>query len=300
MKGLVLYNKADLEAGPVFAERLIRHGREMGFDMTLARKEDLCRTVREGKLLLLLDGQPLSLDFALNRTRDSYLGALLEGQGIRVFNNVQTTFVANDKFSSYNQARKLGIPAVRTERFFPTAEKAPYFPCVIKSASGHGGAEVSLIAGPEDFAAWKASEVGQRRGPSAGCVLQPFVPHAHDVRVFVLGGEKALPGLMERYGLTLVVETLGDRGAVGFFRGERISVSGRSARCVDATGAGDAFWGGLLSMLRFRGVTAAEELTAPLVREAIAYGNVGGWLCVQGMGAIPSLPTRREIERHLA
>ena len=121
-----------------------------------------------------------------------------------------------------------------------------------------------------------------------------------DDEAFVLGGEEALPGLMERYGLTLVVETLGDRGAVGFFRGERIPVSGRSARCLDATGAGDAFWGGLLSMLRFRGVTAAEQLTVPLVREAMAYGNVGGWLCIQGMGAIPSLPTRREIERHLA
>ena len=121
-----------------------------------------------------------------------------------------------------------------------------------------------------------------------------------DDEAFVLGGEEALPGLMERYGLTLVVETLGDQGAVGFFRGERIPVSGRSARCLDATGAGDAFWGGLLSMLRFRGVTAAKELTVPLVREAMAYGNVGGWLCIQGMGAIPSLPTRREIERHLA
>ena len=121
-----------------------------------------------------------------------------------------------------------------------------------------------------------------------------------DDEVFVLGGEEALPGLMERCGLTLVVETLGDQGAVGFFRGERIPVSGRSARCLDATGAGDAFWGGLLSMLRFRGVTAAKELTVPLVREAMAYGNVGGWLCIQGMGAIPSLPTRREIERNLA
>ena len=116
----------------------------------------------------------------------------------------------------------------------------------------------------------------------------------------VLGGEAALPGLMERYGLTLVVETLGDRGAVGFFQGEQIWVPGRSARCLDATGAGDAFWGGLLSVLRFWGVTAASELTAPLVREAISYGNVGGWLCIQGMGAIPSLPTRQEIERHLA
>ena len=70
-----------------------------------------------------------------------------------------------------------------------------------------------------------------------------------DDEVSVLGGEEALPGLMERYGLTLVVETLGSQGAVGFFRGERIPIASRSARCLDAPGAGDAFWGGLLSML---------------------------------------------------
>ena len=105
---------------------------------------------------------------------------------------------------------------------------------------------------------------------------------------------------MDQYGLTLVVETLGSRGAVGYFQGEKIRIPGRAARSVDTTGAGDAFWGGLLSLLRFRGVTSAEELTAPLVREAMAYGNVGGLLCVQGVGAIPSLPTRREIEARLA
>ncbi|MUU12822.1 MAG: hypothetical protein EP146_16400 [Oscillibacter sp.] len=47
------------------------------------------------------------------------------------------------------------------------------------------------------------------------------------------------------------------------------------------------------------GVTQAEQLTEPLVQEALEYGNVSGWLCVQGRGAIPSLPTRQEIERHL-
>ncbi len=131
--------------------------------------------------------------------------------------------------------------------------------------------------------------------------LLPYVDllKVADDEVSVLGGEEALPGLMERYGLTLVVETLGSQGAVGFFRGERIPIASRSARCVDATGAGDAFWGGLLSMLRFRGVTSAAQLTAPLVREAMTYGNVGGWLCIQGLGAIPSLPTRQEIEAHL-
>ena len=73
----------------------------------------------------------------------------------------------------------------------------------------------------------------------------------------------------------------------------------RRAHCADATGAGDAFWGGMLSQMRFRGVTQAEQLTEPLVQEALEYGNVSGWLCVQGRGAIPSLPTRQEIERHL-
>ena len=105
---------------------------------------------------------------------------------------------------------------------------------------------------------------------------------------------------MREYGLTLVVETLGARGALGFFQDRRISIPGRRARCVDATGAGDAFWGALLAMLRARGVTRAEELTAELVREAMVCGNVGGWLCVQEKGAISSLPTREEIRRYLS
>ena len=115
----------------------------------------------------------------------------------------------------------------------------------------------------------------------------------------MLGGEAELPALMERYGLTLVVLTLGGQGARGYFRGRRLAVPGRRAHCADATGAGDAFWGGMLSQMRFRGVTRAEQLTEPLVQEALEYGNVSGWLCVQGRGAIPSLPTRQEIERYL-
>ena len=118
--------------------------------------------------------------------------------------------------------------------------------------------------------------------------------------VGVLGGEEALPALMEQYGLTLVVETQGARGALGFFQDRRIAIPGRRARCVDATGAGDAFWGALLAHLRQRGITRAEELTAEIVQEAMACGNVGGWLCVQEKGAISSLPTQEEIRRYLS
>lgn len=77
----------------------------------------------------------------------------------------------------------------------------------------------------------------------------------------MLGGEAELPALMERYGLTLVVLTLGGQGARGYSLGAAPRCPGRRAHCADATGAGDAFWGGMLSQMRFRGVTQAEQLT---------------------------------------
>ena len=118
--------------------------------------------------------------------------------------------------------------------------------------------------------------------------------------VEMMGGEKNLPALMERYGLTLVVETLGGDGARCFFKGKVLEIPGRKAVCVDATGAGDAFWGGFLSSLRIQGVERASQITEEILRRAMEYGNVAGWICVQSKGAIPSLPTRQQIEQYLS
>ena len=117
--------------------------------------------------------------------------------------------------------------------------------------------------------------------------------------VDMLGGEAALPALMERCGLTLIVETLGSAGAKCYFGGQVLSVEGRKAKAVDATGAGDAFWGGFLSSLRIQGVERAQDLSEEKVRTAMRYGNTAGWICVQHKGAIASLPTREEIEKNL-
>lgn len=118
--------------------------------------------------------------------------------------------------------------------------------------------------------------------------------------VEMMGGEKALPALMERFGLTLIVETLGGDGARCFFQGKVLEIPGRKAVCVDATGAGDAFWGGFLSSLRIQGVSQASQITEDILRRAMEYGNIAGWICVQSKGAIPSLPTREQIEQHLS
>ena len=68
---------------------------------------------------------------------------------------------------------------------------------------------------------------------------------------------------------------------------------------MDATGAGDAFWGGFLSKLLISGVAAAEDITEDLIRAALEYGNASGGLCVQKMGGIPALPSKAEIEAFL-
>ncbi|MBO6040551.1 MAG: carbohydrate kinase, partial [Oscillospiraceae bacterium] len=92
------------------------------------------------------------------------------------------------------------------------------------------------------------------------------------------------------------VETLGADGARCFYKGESFDVPGRKAVCVDATGAGDAFWGGFLSSLRIGGLEKPADLTRDLLADALAYGNKCGWFCVQKKGAMSSLPTRAEAE----
>ncbi|MBR3272829.1 MAG: carbohydrate kinase [Clostridia bacterium] len=114
--------------------------------------------------------------------------------------------------------------------------------------------------------------------------------------VDMIGGESAIPALMRENGIALVVQTLGANGVRAYFGDDYFDVAGRKVKAVDATGAGDAFWGAFLAKLRICGVEKAADLTADIVREALRYGNVSGSICVQTKGAIASIPTRVQIE----
>ncbi len=104
----------------------------------------------------------------------------------------------------------------------------------------------------------------------------------------------------QEYNIALLVETLGSSGARCHFKGKTLSVPGRKAVCTDATGAGDAFWGGFLSCLLRHGVNSVDDLSEDLVIRALEYGNVAGALCVEKKGAMESLPTTEEVEAILA
>ncbi len=127
----------------------------------------------------------------------------------------------------------------------------------------------------------------------------PFVDllKISDEELDFVGGEEGIQATMEKYGITVLIETLGSKGAKYFFQGTSGVIAGRKVNAIDATGAGDAFWGGFLSSILMNGIDSVADITEETVKNALAYGNTSGSLCVQKMGGIPALPTKAEIER---
>jgi ribokinase len=84
----------------------------------------------------------------------------------------------------------------------------------------------------------------------------------------------------------IICVTLGKRGALALVDGNPLIVPGRIVEAVDATGAGDCFVGAV----------AAQLAGQRSIREALAYANSAASICVQRMGAAPSMPTAAEVE----
>ena len=105
--------------------------------------------------------------------------------------------------------------------------------------------------------------------------------------------EKAAEALL-RQGVKIAVITLGKLGAyVRTSDGAQI-VKGFRNKALDATGAGDAFWGGFLYQFCRCG-KLPEEVS---VSEAVSFadfGNAVASVCVEKYGAIPAMPTMEQV-----
>jgi ribokinase len=83
----------------------------------------------------------------------------------------------------------------------------------------------------------------------------------------------------------LICVTLGKRGVLALVGGEPSLIAGRAVKAVDTTGAGDCFVGAL----------AAQLANGKAIRDALDYANAAASICVQRMGAAPSMPTAAEV-----
>lgn len=133
---------------------------------------------------------------------------------------------------------------------------------------------------------------------ACSAAVQKILPHVDFLKISeeeedMLGA--APEEAAKKYGISVLVETLGSAGAKCFWNGKVLHIPGRKANCVDTTGAGDSFWGGFLSYLLRAGIKSTADLTEDLLLRAMHYGNVAGWLCVQKKGAMESLPTYEQV-----
>jgi ribokinase len=83
----------------------------------------------------------------------------------------------------------------------------------------------------------------------------------------------------------IVCVTLGKRGVLALVGGEPSLIAGRAVKAVDTTGAGDCFVGAL----------AAQLANGKAIHDALEYANAAASICVQRMGAAPSMPTVAEV-----
>ena len=84
----------------------------------------------------------------------------------------------------------------------------------------------------------------------------------------------------------MICVTLGKRGVLALIESLPLLVPGHAVKAVDTTGAGDCFVGAL----------AAQLAQGRPIRDALNYANTAASICVQRMGAGPSMPTAAEVE----
>jgi ribokinase len=100
--------------------------------------------------------------------------------------------------------------------------------------------------------------------------------HAHFIEV-----ARSLPGSNDK----IVCVTLGKRGVLALMDRKPLIIEGRAVRAVDTTGAGDCFVGAV----------AAQLATGQTISDALNYANVAASICVERMGAAPSMPSAAEV-----
>jgi ribokinase len=114
-----------------------------------------------------------------------------------------------------------------------------------------------------------------------GLIAKTGLCDTHDTAHFIEAARSLQAGKDK-----IICVTLGKRGVIALVDGEPVVIAGRMVDAVDTTGAGDCFVGAV----------AAQLADGKPIRDAFKYANIAASICVQRMGAAPSMPTAAEVE----
>lgn len=223
-KGLLIYNQIDYDKNKWFAHQLVTKAANFGVELSLILRENLTLTIENGQFVAYvvaapslsmdsssqnmaepsplsklstlngtnssqkLDLSPGSVDFVINRTRDTLIATHFEKMGCRVFNHSAVTELCNHKGKTHQLVNSIGIPSVKTmlgniHYFTPKQLPFPY-PVILKAVDGHGGSEIFKIHNELEL----STSLKSLR--TEDFILQELCSNPGiDVRVFTLGKE---------------------------------------------------------------------------------------------------------------
>jgi len=116
-----------------------------------------------------------------------------------------------------------------------------------------------------------------------------LIPNEHEAKILAETDDLELAaGRLRDKGFKVII-TLGNEGAL-FFDDRPLYIKPFLVMAIDPTAAGDAFVAAFTLAI----------LEGKPVEEAIRFANAAGALATTKLGAQPSLPTRKEVERLLA
>ena len=169
MKGWVLYDSEGAKRNAWFMQKLVDECRALGLDV-------------DGKILGGTDEKAALPDYAVVRTMNGEIAEWLHEKGVRLFNAYSLHKIACDKWETYLFCRENNISVMDTKLL---GDEPPFsYPFVVKSRDGHGGSEVFLCKGEEDWVAVA------KRTDKTRFIAQPLCDEAgKDMRVYLLGDE---------------------------------------------------------------------------------------------------------------
>lgn len=178
MKGYIYYDEEDAFRNRWFIDELIKEGSAKQLDVELLTGDaDL----------------PNDAKFVIYRGRDFRKSRQFESDGVIVINRCEVNRIANDKLQTYELAAVLGIPPIPTRRLNSSLDVWEY-PVIIKTADGHGGAEVHLCTAEAEVNEIVAHYADRQ------LLIQPYIEQgSSDVRLYVIGNE--VVGAVKRTGV---------------------------------------------------------------------------------------------------
>lgn len=143
------------------------------------------------------------------------------------------------------------------------------------------------------------SEAEARSGVAEGLKRAAIVKLSDSELSFMAGGDSPqhFRSQLWHSGLKLAVLSLGERGCIAITERSEIAVPSIPVKAVDTTGAGDGFVAGLLSGIANNPKVLDDDHA---LTELCRFANAVGAMTTTARGAIPSLPTTRQVEALLS